>query len=65
MTKHEEIKLISELYSLEEMFDERTMEMFRILQGIEADMTIEGLTKYINRYLLKHTGLHMSHSTQG
>ena len=30
MTKHEEIKLISELYSLEEMFDQRTMEMFKM-----------------------------------
>lgn len=49
MTKHEEIKLISELYSLEEMFDERTMEMFKMLQGHEADMTIEGLTQYIRR----------------
>jgi|GWRWMinimDraft_5_1066013.scaffolds.fasta_scaffold661604_1 hypothetical protein len=40
MSKNEELKLIEEYYSLEDMFDERTIEIFKIKNHIEGDITI-------------------------
>ena len=34
MSKQEEIKLIEEFFSLDEMFDERTLELFRLRNGM-------------------------------
>jgi len=53
MSKQEEIKLIEEFFSLDEMFDERTLELFRIRNGMgpDEDITIDEFSKYISRYI--------------
>lgn len=48
MSKHEELKLIEEYFSLEEIFDARTLELFKACNQIHSDVTIEAFTSYVN-----------------
>jgi hypothetical protein len=48
MSKHEELKLIEEYFALEEMFDTRTIELFKARTNLKGDITIDVFTKYIN-----------------
>lgn len=49
MSKNEELKLIEEYYSLEEMFDERTIELYKLKNHVRGDVSIDNFTKYIER----------------
>lgn len=51
MGKNEELQLIEEYFSLEDMFDKRTVELFKIKNNIKGDLTIDVFTTYINKYI--------------
>lgn len=50
MSKNEELKLIEEYYSLEEMFDERTIALYKLRNHVKGDVAIDNFTQYIERY---------------
>lgn len=57
LSKHEEVALIQEFYSLDEMFDARTVELFRLKAGLPADsdVTLPAFTRYIAQYPSPHS----------
>lgn len=63
MSKHEELKLIEEYFSLEEIFDARTIELFKARNHIKGEITIDVFTTYINKYDLPHAALTTKSST--
>jgi hypothetical protein len=63
MGKNEEQKLIEEYFSLEEMFDGETVELFKLKNGIVGDISIDVFTEYINRYIFYYLDSTMSLST--
>jgi hypothetical protein len=63
MSKHEELKLIEEYFSLEEMFDPRTLELFKARNRIQGDITIEAFTAYVDKYFLYYLALGTNPST--
>ena len=67
MSKQEEIKLIEEFYSLDEMFDERTLELFKIKNNIqgEEEISIDSFTSYLTGYDSCYVGLTFRRSIRG
>ena len=57
------MKLIEEYFSLEDMFDERTLELFKIKNNVKGDLTIDIFTNYLNKYLSIYLDLDFRCST--
>lgn len=47
------------------MFDERTLELFKIKNHVKGDIDIISFSSYINKYIAMYLGLTMRYSILG